>query len=280
MASCRFLGEQGYTTIMDTGTTCLQLSPQPGVIGLKLTGNAYPALILVGLAKRNPGRNFDGTAAEDMQYGDMPAKSAKIKEDSMFQKSDTELQAYMRSLMTSLSMGDMETVALEMLDKFIKGTKGNYTSELLNDEIRNNSAFVSYHQAFLKELQAIIKLALYNPHTIKPVSMNLLNFSSFLDKATGLGITVHQVWSAKAELINFSVSDSGRYSHWNATLKYTFYDHFGLDWEDIKKHGDDIFPKYHTGDQFKAWYILQHYRKCRPFITEMSRSVFLSGRAI
>lgn len=71
------------------------------------------------------------------------------------------------------------------------------------------------------------------------------------------------------------MSDSGH--HWNATLKYTFYDHFGLDWEDIKKHGDGIFPKYHTGDEFKAWYILQHYRTAKPFVTEMNRSVFLSA---
>ena len=106
--------------------------------------------------------------------------------------------------------------------------------------------------------------------------MNLLNFSSFWDKIGGLGITVHQVWSSKAELKNYRIDSAGQ--HWMCTLKYTFYDHFGLDWEDIEKHGSDRIPLYHTGDQFKAWFILQHYRSAKPFITEISRNVFLSGR--
>ncbi len=39
---------------------------------------------------------------------------------------------------------------------------------------------------------------------------------------------------------------------WIATLVYTLYDHFGLDWDDIIKHGSDRIPQYHTGDFFKA----------------------------
>ncbi len=50
-----------------------------------------------------------------------------------------------------------------------------------------------------------------------------------------------------------------------------------LDWDDIVKHGNDKIPQYHTGDFFKAWYILQHYRGARPFITEMTRTVFIAG---
>lgn len=276
MASCRYLGQHGTYTVLDTGTTCLQVSSRPGVIGI--VSNSYPYSIIVGRARREPGENFDGTPAEDMQYGDKPAKSAKIKKDPMFKKTDSRLYDYMHDLMTSLSIGDMETVAVEMLNKFITGKKGNYKSGLLNTEISNNPAFVQYHNAFFRELQPIIKSALFSPHNITPISMNLLNFSSFLDKVGGLGITVHQVWSTRAELIDFRVNNSG--NHWSARLKYTFYDHFGLDWEDIKKHGDDIIPRYHTGDEFKAWYILQHYRTAKPFITEMNRSVYISGAII
>ncbi len=280
--------------IVDTGTMCVQASPLPGVIfgtPRTLTNIHLPGPILVGKAKRDPGFNYDGSRAEDMIAGDKPAKSAVIKSDPMFSKSDDDLNAYMRSLMTSLSIGDMETVALEMQKRFADGIGGTYHSPILDAEIANNPAFVTYHGAFLKRLEPAITASLLaytpsklaprmesflNPLSLTPLTMNLLNFSSFWDKLFGLGITVHQVWSAKAELKRFHVESSNRF--WTCWLHYTFWDHFGLDWEDILKHGDDRIPKYHTGDQFKAWYILQHYRRAKPFITEMSRKVFISGR--
>ncbi|HFE47711.1 MAG TPA: DUF3289 family protein [Chromatiaceae bacterium] len=280
--------------VVDNGTMCVQASPPPGVIfgaPRTLLDLNIPGPILVGKARRDPGFNFDGSPAEDMMAGDKPAKSAAIRSDPMFNKSDDELNAYMRSLMTSTSIGDMETVALEMQKRFADATGGTYHSAILDAEIANNPAFVTYHGAFLKKLIPAITnsvrgyspsslppsmASLVNPLNITPLTMSLLNFSSFWDKISGLGITVHQVWSAKAELKDFHVESSGRF--WLCWLHYTFYDHFGLDWEDILKHGDDRLPKYHTGDQFKAWYILQHYRTAKPFITEMSRKVYISGR--
>ena len=278
MTSCKYFGQPGMTTILDTGTTCLQVSPQPGVIG-SVRSNYYPFSIVIGRARRDPGKNFDGTPAEDMQYGDMPAKSAEIKKDPMFKKTDASLYSYMHDLMTSLSTGDMETVAISMLDKFMFANKGNYKSKILNTKVGDNTAFIKYHNVFLKEIPSIIGAqVLHTPHNVIPISMNLLHFSSYMDKITGLGITIHQVWSAKAELLYFRVDDSG--NEWRATLQYTFYDHFGLDWEDIKKHGNDIFPKYHTGNSFKAWYILQHYRTAKPFITEITTSVNVHGSIV
>ena len=233
--------------------------------------------ILVGKAKRDPGYNFDGTPAEDMMYADRPSQSAPIRSDSMFSKSDQELNNGMITLMKSLSIGNMETVALEMQDRFSKGTGGVYKSDLLDKEIANNSAFTAYHYAFLKELMTKFESANYDPKKIGVIPMGLLHFSSFWDKVSGLGITIHQVWSAKAEIENFRLerTDSGS-GHWMFNLIYTFYDHFGLDWADVVKNGDRIFPQYHTGDYFKAWYILQHYRTAKPFITEMKRKVFLA----
>ena len=57
------------------------------------------------------------------------------------------------------------------------------------------------------------------------------------------------------------------------TLVYTMTDDFGLDWNDIVLHGEDHIPPtlgyYNTGDRFKAWYILQHYRTAKPFFVEV-----------
>ncbi|QCE42450.1 DUF3289 family protein [Psychroserpens sp. NJDZ02] len=233
--------------------------------------------VTIGKAKRDPGYNFDGTKAEDMYYADKPPRSVSIKQDPVFLKSDSDLGLYLNTLMSSLSIGKMETLALDMANHFTQGIGGTYKNEILDNEIANNNAFVSYHSDFLKALKTELKNAAYNPANMSSIAMNLLNFSSFWDKVSGLGITVHQVWSVKAELKNYSHNSCT--GLWQGTLLYTFYDHFGLDWDDIVKHGSDRIPQYHTGDFFKAWYILQHYRSAKPFITEFYRSVYLSGNS-
>lgn len=288
------LGSSTNNAIINKSTMCRQKTPPPGThfgapqtqLNLKIMGP-----ILVGKARRDPGFDTQGNPAEDMLSQDAPAKSSAIKTDPMFSKTDKQLTHYMHSLMTSTSIGSMEVVALEMMKKFVDGKGGTYRSNILNAEIYNNPAFVQFHHSFLKKLKPKLKTSirtynpsklaptmvnLQNPLNIKVLTMDLLNFSSFWDKVSGLGITVHQVWSVKAELKDIQVDASGHF--WSCWLHYTFYDHFGLDWNDILKHGEDHLPQYFTGDAFKAWYILQHYRSAKPFITEMSRKVFIGGR--
>lgn len=275
------LGGSVTTGVVDAGTLCREMSGRPGVIGLSPgTGHvsarrlAHP--MLVGEARRQPGFNFDGSPAEDMQYADSPSKSRSIRLDPVFALDTPTLQAYLRQLMTSLSVGDMETVALQMAKRFCAGTGGRYSSPLLDAEVYNHGTFGEYHRAFERQLRQALQAVAYDAAQLRPLPMGLLNFSSFWDKATGLGITIHQVWSVKAELADYTVMcETG---NWSGRLRYTFYDHYGLDWEDIVKHGGDRLPQYHTGDFFKAWYILQHYRTARPFITEFRREVFMGGR--
>lgn len=240
-------------------------------------GEINVAKKLIGQAKRLPGFNYDGTVAEDMLFNDKPAKSRSITQDPVFKKNNATLGAYLDQLMTSLSIGQMETVALEMSARFQKGSGGTYKSDILNSEIANHGAFVIYHNEFLGKLQHELANHNYDVEKITPISMRLLNFSSFWDKVSGLGITIHQVWSVKAELIEYKYNKCSKV--WTANLLYTFYDHFGLDWDDIVKHGKDRIPQYHTGDFFKAWYILQHYRNAKPFITEITRKVFIAGHS-
>ncbi len=230
---------------------------------------------LIGKAKRDPGYNFDKTPAEDMFYGDSPDKSKSIKDDEVFGYSNEKLGTYLDYLMTSLSIGDMEIVALEMADRFKRGTGGTYKSSILDSKIENNPATLEFHDNFLRTFKNELIMAKYDPNKINLISMQLLNFSSLKDKVTGLGITIHQVWSVKAEIKDYVYQEAT--GKWDCELLYTFYDHYGLDWDDIVKHGGDKIPQYHTGDFFKAWYILQHYRIAKPFITEMTKKVKISG---
>ena len=230
---------------------------------------------LIGKSKRDPGYNTDGTEAEDMMFKDRPARSVSITKDEMFSHTSETLGLYLDQLMRSLSIGDMETVALEMSSRFKNGTGGIYKSTTLDKEIENNKVTITFHDNFLNTFKNELKLVKYDPNRLKLITMKLLNFSSFWDKVSGLGITIHQVWSVKAEIKNYVYYEAT--GKWDCELIYTFYDHFGLDWDDITKHGEDRIPQYQTGNCFKAWYILQHYRNAKPFIAEMKKTVKISG---
>lgn len=232
-------------------------------------------LKLVGKSRRDPGKDNDGLPAEDTLFNDKPAQSVSIQSDPMFSKPTAELNLYMIQLMESLAMGEMETVVLSMQKHFAAGTGGIYKNTTLDRHVESNPAFKTYHESFKSKLQSSLKAVDYNLNNQHTVLMNLLNFSSLMDKITGLGIAVHQVWSVKAEIKNYTYYKSKRY--WTGDLHYTFYDTYGLDWEDILKHGNDRIPQYQTGNCFKAWYILQHYRNAKPFITEMNVTRSISG---
>ncbi len=275
-------GPLGFLTnhpLIDQGTLCRQLSTAPNMIGMSSTTGEqvrFERRIQVGEAKRRPGFNFDGSPAEDMMSGDRPATSTAITRDAVFSEANAELETRMEGLLTSLSTGSMQTVALEMLQRFVSGSGETYESETLNSQVRKNPAFLDYHRSFGGDLASALGACNYDPNQIKQLPMKLLNFSSFSDKIGGLGITIHQVWSARAEISNFSLHCGTRI--WSCNVHYTLYDHFGLDWADIRKHGDDHIPLPSTGNGFKAWYILQHYRSAKPFLTRISITERLISR--
>lgn len=267
------IGVGKHYPIIDRGTLARSNHQGQRLIGsLSVVANLR---VSAGKTERDVGFNFDGSAAEDTLYADQPSQSAPIRKDDLFTKSDQELFNYLWDLMNSMSWGNMNTVAKEMCQLFIDGSGGIYSSDKLDREVAGNSAFSDYDDAFKKKIVIALSLADYDITRLSVLRMNLLNFSSLRDEVTGLGITVHQVWAAKAELFDYAMNvPEGR---WACRVEYTFYDHFGLDWEDVVKNGDRRLPKYHTGDGFKAWYILQHYRNAQPFITKITVKTWLFG---
>jgi hypothetical protein len=75
----------------------------------------------------------------------------------------------------------------------------------------------------------------------------------------GLTIAVNDTMAFKVEIKSYDIDSSRKYS---ATCFVTIYDHFGLDRPDLEK----IFVEL---EGFRAWYILQHLRGYKPFITVM-----------
>jgi len=101
------------------------------------------------------------------------------------------------------------------------------------------------------------------------------NFSwKGLKNATrGRAIALGDIWATEVSILNFERTGN------NYTLEYevTLYDHFGLNMEDIKI---DKFGKLPAGlgAGFRAWFILQHFRGYKPFVTKITFSRKFEGK--
>jgi len=101
----------------------------------------------------------------------------------------------------------------------------------------------------------------------------LPKFDSLIcDKINGMGITVHDVHATKIEMLSLDVGDT----RWEAKIKFTGQDHFGLDNDDIRKQ------KFNQFQFFRIWFVLQRFDKFRdldfrPFLTDMEAVITLKG---
>ncbi|MDX5628285.1 MULTISPECIES: YPO3983 family protein [unclassified Brenneria] len=97
----------------------------------------------------------------------------------------------------------------------------------------------------------------------------LPKFNRPIDSVNGMGITVHDIWSAHITLKSLYIGDND----FRAVIHYRVQDHFGLNDEDILKW---LFRQFIF---FRIWFVLQHYGPLaqRPFITEMETEVEITG---
>ncbi len=104
---------------------------------------------------------------------------------------------------------------------------------------------------------------------MKDKKINQPVFNTASDKINGLTMCVNGLWGNEIIVETYSF-DGTSYS---CKLRFTLYDHFGLDTEDINKYGELV--------GFRDWYILQHFKNYsgayKPFVTKMSFTKTFSG---
>ena len=84
-------------------------------------------------------------------------------------------------------------------------------------------------------------------------------------KATdGLTISLNDIWGTEVILKEINFTDSKNYY---AKYNVTLWDHFGLDIPDMEKIFN-IIPS--VGETFVCWFILQHLRGYKPFLTKIT----------
>ncbi|HCA05644.1 DUF3289 family protein [Chryseobacterium sp.] len=206
---------------------------------------------------------------------DVESKGIWIKAE-IRDKTDEELWTGFKRMVTDLfSVGELETVALDMIEKFKRNEGGEYTNLVLTKNVQDHPSSKRFCISMEDEIAERIKKSRGNISSIEDDEIHFTDneigkfgnrgwghpqFSTLKDTFLGgLTICMNDTWAYEVKLTKFTKSGNGSY---DATYKVTLYDHFGLDMPDIEK-------KYYYLLGFRYWFILQHIRGYKPFITKV-----------
>ena len=190
-----------------------------------------------------------------------------------------DLWQSLRTMVADLfSTGELETVALKMVDRFSRNRGGEFSDPVLTQEVTRHPSTVSFCKQVDINIQERLRQnkgdigKLENSTIPKPDARDIYKhptFSTLRDTfAGGLTICINDTWAYEIFVTNFI---------WNSELEYTvsykvvLYDHFGLDIPDLR------VKSYYALPGFRAWFVLQHFRNFRPFVTRVAFDKTLTG---
>lgn len=261
------------------------------------------------------GDNNDITpiTAEDLTYG-KKSKDEILNISSNFKNDDFDnynsiLQraAKVKETFNTILIANepFEEILSEMIDHFIDGTGTDYSNETLTSAVQTHEKTINYVNSVItlvknfisKNKQSIANLAYDDElwdQPIKRASHPLVSAMitaiengakelnmpcyTYKDGNWGLTLAIDSLYGNKIELENFQSTDTT----YSGALKFTFYDHFGLDTSDLTNSKYGLYaPELIRG--FRQWFILQHWNNLegeiqpKPFVTKVSFSVPFSG---
>ena len=289
------VSSSGLVTAKRTGTTIITVKTADGgktatctVTVSKLTYSN----IKVYQSLRPPGKENNGDVARDMIVGgktkqQLMSMNVTIGGMATFYDSSpayVENQARLLADFFTLESLDMWIVAREMFDRFISGTGADYRSNVLNLYTVAHPSTVNYRNLAQQAIINYIKNnngdpsgAINNQAIKKALADAAPVYDQPDDYSNGLTICVNDTWGSYIEIKNYQF-DGMTFS---GTLKYTIYDHFGLD--DLDMTGNYGGQSWIVGHlpYFSAWYVLQRYTACngkyKPFITYIEHEFAFSG---
>lgn len=195
------------------------------------------------------------------------AEDRMINVREFCKKNNSELFEIFKDKMWIYASGDIKTVVRNMVDKVKSNTGGEYTNQVLTNAVikhENSITFISKVKEviteYLKENKGNIEnleiLDESNGKIFQLLKDKNVKSPIFDDNTSGLRIAINDVWTYKVYITRHKVNEN----HFEIGLEYVYYDHFGLDFPDIHKYNQDIFY---------AWFVLQHFRNYKPFITKI-----------
>ncbi|MFE8151214.1 DUF3289 family protein [Brenneria goodwinii] len=168
----------------------------------------------------------------------------------------------------------------QMIDHMRYGYDATFRSPLLNQALKEqligdlskNSTVLNIKESLFQNIDWKNKLfpaAAEGKIKEAIIGSKLPKFNRLVDCVNGMGITVHDIWSAHITLKSLHIEGND----FRAVIHYRVQDHFGLDDQDILKW---TFRQFRF---FRIWFVLQHYGPLahRPFITEMETELEITG---
>lgn len=196
------------------------------------------------------------------------------------------------------------SILSEMVDHFVDGGGSDYSNAALTTAVKNHSRTQSYVNAVSDIIigkisqnsgnvgtlqydeQLWVTPAERSQHVIVSAMKEGMRENSALylpsygynNGEPGLTLAINGWYGNKIEIESFEETNG----NFVGTLRFTFYDHFGLDTADLSEEKYGAMKAGAFGG-FRQWYILQHWNELgytvqpKPFLTVVSYTVDISG---
>lgn len=281
------VSSSGTVTGIATGTGTIKATFNVNT-ALSVTKSFSVKSLLIYQTKELYRTDENGNTAEDLLSGDKTYNQISAMNyfsANDLNKSESTWRVEWEDLCTRYSMGILEDVVLNMVDHFMKGTGSNYTNDNLTAEVREHSSTQIYVNNTKSVFQEAISESSGILSKLEYIASNRANslirkkfaekgilqpvYNDTLDNIYGLRICINGLWGNKIEVVSY---ERNGYNY-TCTLRFTLYDHFGLNAMDVVKYGNQL--------GFRSWYILQHYqydgRKAEPFLDLCTFDINVSG---
>lgn len=240
-------------------------------VSVKTTVERFPKSILFARSMKRPGKTLTGETAEDMLCADKTPEEVRRMHrlfGLQLKASDKELFAdmYMLASMGSLSGGGELLTAL--IGHFKDSTGTPFSNAYMDQKLKEHPSFHTFvyqkDKGVLDNLKDRLKKVLGNIKRIQLLQKNEIisdrtKFNTLKDKLNGMTLAVDDTSAYEVYVDDYKLTAPNTFS---CNLRIIVYDNYGLDAEDVAKYG--------TIAGFRAWYVLQHVRGYKPFLTKMT----------
>lgn len=272
-----------------------------------------------GFANTSDINDITPIIAEDLEYG-QKSTGALLQSDTKISLTDLYKNNYTQEQMSVANRIDIinkffksqlskdspfNDILAEMIDHLVDGTGTDYSNNNLTSAVVNHPKTIAYVDAVVELLNNYLSQnsgnisGLYydedlwtNPilrsqhPMVNAMAQGIANGRTELQEpyygygngVPGLTLAIDSWYGNKFEIVSFNKSGNS----YSGTLRFSFYDHFGLDTSDLedKKYGN-MQAGFAPG--FRQWYILQHWSglaaavQPKPFVTKVSFTIPFQG---
>lgn len=240
-------------------------------VSVKTTVERFPKSILFARSMKRPGKTLTGETAEDMLCADKTPEEVRRMHrlfGLQLKASDKELFADMHMLAGIGSLSGGGELLTALIGHFKGSTGTPFSNAYMDQKLKEHPSFHTFvyqkDKGVLDNLKDRLKKVLGNIKRIQLLQKNEIisdrtKFNTLKDKLNGMTLAVDDTSAYEVYVDDYKLTAPNTFS---CNLRIIVYDNYGLDAEDVAKYG--------TMAGFRAWYVLQHVRGYKPFLTKMT----------